>query len=155
MAGTAAGAQKARQKRLAGVQAPEQVDPVEPVKDAAQIRLEAKFGARRQAGVLKPTHYVVSRRPLQWEGLTLQVGETVPGAQSWPRLDAWVRAGRVAPAYGGRMTETSTPEPEISPDTLPEELNENIADAPEDDDPLANTGEELPDDEEPVVEVSK
>lgn len=165
MAGTAAGAAKARQKRTAGVQAPEQVNPVEMTpgvaigldeadpKAAADRRLARRFG-RPRGGLLEPTHYVVTRRPLKWEGLELLVGEEVPGAAQWARLDAWVRAGRIAPAYGEPMTMTSAQQEPVEAGE-PEELEENVQTAPEDDDPTQFTGEPLEEGDEPVVEVSK
>lgn len=161
MAGTAAGAQKARAARQQGVQAPEQVKVIDPAevavgplerpKDAAQIRLESKFGGRRHsAAVAPPSHYVVARRDLNWEGLVLHPGETIPGAEQWARLDSWVRAGRVQPAYGGAVKMTSATPP--TPEAEPEELEDNAQSAPEDDDPLTLTGEPLPED---LEEVSK
>lgn len=157
MPGTAAGAAKARQKRESGVQAPEQVTPVEAPASLAKLeadrRLARRFG-RSAGGVMEPTHYVVVRRPLSWEGLELQIGETVPGAKDWPRLDAWVRAGRIAPAYGERMTTSAEQEPVEA--GQPEELEENIQSAPEDDDPTQYTGEPIPEEElAPLEEVSK
>lgn len=40
--------------------------------------------------------YVVApKRHLVHEGKTLVAGEVVPGAHLWPRVEAWVRAGRI------------------------------------------------------------
>lgn len=153
MAGTAQGAAKARAKRAADVQAPVRaVERDEAALRAADARLRARFGDDRRTLGEKPAHYVVTRRPLEWEGLTLLVGEEVPGAASWPRLEAWVRAGRIAPAYGGRMT---TPEQPTVEAGLPEDLPENQATAAEDsfENPEDVTGEPLED--EPLEEVSK
>lgn len=104
-------------------------------KDDAQKRLEAKFGSKDP--VLMEQRYVVGVRPLLWHGFTLQPGESVPDAHEWPRLEAWVRAKRVVPAYGPAMT---TAEPPVEAGQ-PEDLPENAATAAEDDDPRAFTGE--------------
>lgn len=155
MAGTAQGAAKARATRAARVQEVQPVIPTvdEAAKRAADARLRAKFGDGRRTRSQEATHYVVVRRPLAWEGLTLLVGETVPGAKDWPRLESWVRAGRIAPAYGGLMTAAdATP---AVPEAQPEDLPENDAAAPEDDFESVEdvTGEPLED--EPLEEVSK
>lgn len=150
MPGTKEGAAKARATRAAKVEPMTDVQPVERPRDAAQERLEARFGSVNRQGIAKPTHYVVARRALNWEGLVLEPGDVVPGAEEWPRLEAWVRAGRVAPAYGALMT-TSAPEPVEAAE--PEELPENQQSAPEDDDPLSLTGEPI--EEPPLEEVSK
>lgn len=109
MAGTAEGAAKARAAREARLAAEPQAalepqvteeEPQEAPKpqDAAQERLEARFGARVRV-TREVLHYVVTRRPLKnGEGL-LRVGEVVPGAEAWPRVEAWVRAGLIKPVY--------------------------------------------------------
>lgn len=44
--------------------------------------------------------YVVGLRPPRprFAGLLLEVGDVVPGAHAWPRLESWVRSGIVTPA---------------------------------------------------------
>lgn len=67
--------------------------------DAAQARVEAKFGRRGRPTLGQPLHYVVSRRPLPLDDKVLEIGEVVPGAAQWPRVEAWVRAGRITPVF--------------------------------------------------------
>lgn len=151
MAGTAAGAAKARSKKDTGVPAAQPLSETEERRkdDDAQKRLEARFGSRRPTVGPDPTHYVVARRPLKWQGLELMVGEVIPNAEQWPRKEAWVRAGLIAPQYGEVMTSTEPPVEEGQPEDLPE----NEQSVPEDDDPESHTGEPLED--ESFEEVSK
>lgn len=41
--------------------------------------------------------YVVGSRPPRpkWQGVQLNIGDVVPGAHAWPRLDSWIRTGVV------------------------------------------------------------
>lgn len=46
----------------------------------------------------QPRYYVGLRPPRpKWGRMLLEVGDLVPGAALWPRLDAWVRSGIVVP----------------------------------------------------------
>lgn len=65
MGGTAAGAAKAREKREALAQA------------------------------YKNARYKVGRKPLKMGTRTLKPGTPVIGAESWPRLESWLRAGAI------------------------------------------------------------
>lgn len=43
--------------------------------------------------------YVVGPRPMKGPGgVMMQPGDPVPGAEKWPRVEAWVRARRIVPA---------------------------------------------------------
>lgn len=39
--------------------------------------------------------YVCGDRPLRTEHGMLEPGEPVPHAEDWPRVEAWVRSGRI------------------------------------------------------------
>lgn len=44
---------------------------------------------------LPETVYAVGRRPLNYEGVLLQPGDPVPGAERWTRVESWERAGLI------------------------------------------------------------
>lgn len=66
--------------------------------------MSARRGSRIEGGLpqtaaITPTAtYVVTGRPLRMGKHELPVGTEVPGASSWPRVDAWVRARRLRAA---------------------------------------------------------
>jgi hypothetical protein len=45
--------------------------------------------------------YLCGARPLKFGDYTLSEGVEVPGAADWPRLEAWVGARSIRPAYAG------------------------------------------------------
>lgn len=55
-------------------------------------------GIPQSAPVIAPATYIVVGRPLRMGSYELPIGTEVPGAGSWPRIDAWVRARRVRAA---------------------------------------------------------
>lgn len=62
----------------------------------AQQALQARLAALASPPQLALSErvYVVGRRPMKIPGgITLQPGETVPGASGWPRLEGYVRTG--------------------------------------------------------------
>lgn len=71
--GTAAGAAKARAKR-----------------EAKHLEAPSPVSSR--------TVYRVGIRPLKWGGLTFKVGEKFPFADQLPRLESWLRTGRLVKA---------------------------------------------------------
>ena len=40
--------------------------------------------------------YVAARPGIKVGDRELEIGEEIPGAHTWPRLDSWVRSGRIA-----------------------------------------------------------
>ena len=58
----------------------------------------AYLHALYEMGPDEPVYTVGIRPPRpQFAGLVLEIGDVVPGAAFWPRLDSWVRAGIVVP----------------------------------------------------------
>ncbi len=57
------------------------------------------------------TFYVVSRKPMRHRGSVLAIGDEVPGAGDWPRLEAWLGARLVE----ARTRPCQTEPPEESP----------------------------------------
>lgn len=77
--------------------------PVGPAKVGRRVAL-ANIDERFEAGADQV--YVVTGKPLRFEGNELPAGVEVPGAARWPRLEAWVGARRVRPL---RVNEDYTP----------------------------------------------
>jgi hypothetical protein len=48
-----------------------------------------------RAALPPAAQYEVGRRPLLHDGLLLQPGDPVPGAENWPRVESWERSGRI------------------------------------------------------------
>lgn len=53
-----------------------------------------------KAAARKPSGYLVCRRPLPLEaGVVIAVGDVLPAERAWPRIESWVRAGRLEPIF--------------------------------------------------------
>lgn len=70
--------------------------------EIAQRKHEEALGCYLAALIEMPDdepRYIVGLRPPrpQFGGLRLELGDVVPGAAHWPRLDSWLRAGVVVP----------------------------------------------------------
>jgi len=99
-------------------------DPSLLVQDTAKIDAAAKGQV-----------YLVGARPLRVQGVELPPGCEVPGAASWPRVEAWVIARRIRPATAGEEYTTfeehlatlAPPEPPEEPEEEPEPAEEQPA----------------------------
>lgn len=40
----------------------------------------------------EPGRHFIAVRKMTYQGQVLEAGDPVPGAEQWPRVDAWVRA---------------------------------------------------------------
>lgn len=61
---------------------------------AAAFEVVTSDQVRRRPRAKKPEGpRYVARKPMQIGGRKIKVGEVVPEAASWPRVESWVRSG--------------------------------------------------------------
>lgn len=49
----------------------------------------------RKGGESRYTYVYEARRPLLVGDTVIDIGEIVPGAEDWPRVESWVRTGKI------------------------------------------------------------
>lgn len=86
MAGTAEGAAKARARREAAKREAARIHKALPELQAAPEATDA------------PRQYIVARRPILDGERVYKPGEVWPGANRLPRLESWLRTGRLIEA---------------------------------------------------------
>lgn len=55
----------------------------------------APAAGQRKGGGPNYTYVYEARRPLTVGETKIEIGEVVPGAEDWPRIESWVRTGKI------------------------------------------------------------
>lgn len=59
------------------------------------VRSESASPVSERTALPSAAEYECGNKPLKFGEITLVKGDPIPGAESWPRLESWIRTGRI------------------------------------------------------------